>query len=94
MDSLYRFFALGTPWTQSMLSRDVNAATRLAEASWRRVKAHSMLSRDVNVATRLAEASWGRDNPSARLYKLPFISFMWQIGTWIKLSHQEVVQSL
>ena len=24
------------PWTQSMPSRDVNAATRLAEASWRR----------------------------------------------------------
>ena len=24
------------PWAQSMLSRDVNAATRLAEASWRR----------------------------------------------------------
>ena len=24
------------PWPQSMPSRDVNAATRLAEASWRR----------------------------------------------------------
>ena len=27
---------MGVPWTQSMLSRDVNAATQLAEASWRR----------------------------------------------------------
>ena len=29
---------LGTPWTQSMPSRDVNAVTRLAEASWWRDK--------------------------------------------------------
>ena len=36
MDSLYRFLTSGIPWTQSMPSRDVNAATRLAEASWRR----------------------------------------------------------
>ena len=36
MDSRYRFMTLGIPWTQSMPSRDVNAATRLAEASWRR----------------------------------------------------------
>ena len=36
MDSRYRFLTLGIPWTQSMPSRDVNAATRLAEASWRR----------------------------------------------------------
>ena len=36
MDSRYRFLTLGTPWTQSMPSRDVNAVTRLAEASWRR----------------------------------------------------------
>ena len=35
MDSRYRFLTLGTPWTQSMPSRDVNAVTRLAEASWR-----------------------------------------------------------
>ena len=34
MDSRYRFLTLGTPWTQSMPSRDVNAVTRLAEASW------------------------------------------------------------
>ena len=39
MDSRYRFLTLGTPWTQSMPSRDVNAVTRLAEASWRRDKA-------------------------------------------------------
>ena len=26
------------PWTQSLPSRDVNAATQLAEASWRRDK--------------------------------------------------------
>ena len=38
MDSRYRFMTLGIPWTQSMPSRDVNAATRLAEASWRRDK--------------------------------------------------------
>ena len=38
MDSRYRFLTLGTPWTQSMPSRDVNAVTRLAEASWRRDK--------------------------------------------------------
>ena len=38
MDSHYRFLTLGIPWTQSMPSRDVNAATRLAEASWRRDK--------------------------------------------------------
>ena len=31
MDSSYRFLTLGTPWTQSMRSRDVNAATRLAK---------------------------------------------------------------
>ena len=36
MDSRYRFLTLGTPWTQSMPSCDVNAVTRLAEASWRR----------------------------------------------------------
>ena len=34
MDSRYRFLTSGIPWTQSMPSRDVNAATRLAEASW------------------------------------------------------------
>ena len=34
----YRFLTLGTPWTQSMPSRDVNAVTRLAEASWWRDK--------------------------------------------------------
>ena len=38
MDSLYRFLTLGIPWTQSMPSRDVNAATRLAEDSRRRDK--------------------------------------------------------
>ena len=38
MDSLYRFLTLGTPWTQSMPSRDVNAVVRLAEASWWRDK--------------------------------------------------------
>ena len=36
MDSRYRFLTLSIPWTQSMPSRDVNAVTRLAEASWRR----------------------------------------------------------
>ena len=35
MDSRNRLLTLGIPWTQSMLSRDVNAATRLIEASWR-----------------------------------------------------------
>ena len=38
MDSRYRFLTLGIPWTQSMPSRDVNAAMRLADASWRRDK--------------------------------------------------------
>ena len=38
MDPRYRFLTLGIPWTQSMPSRDVNAATRLAEASWTRDK--------------------------------------------------------
>ena len=38
MDSRYRFLTSGIPWTQSMPSRDVKAATRLAEASWRRDK--------------------------------------------------------
>ena len=38
MDSRDRFLTLGIPWTQSMPSHDVNAATRLAEASWRRDK--------------------------------------------------------
>ena len=33
MYSRYQFLTLGIPWTQSMPSRDVNAATRLAEAS-------------------------------------------------------------
>ena len=41
MDSRCRFLTLGIPWTQSMLSRDVNAATRLAEASWRRDKGYN-----------------------------------------------------
>ena len=38
MDSRYRFLTLGIPWTQSMTSHDVNAATRVAdhEASLRR----------------------------------------------------------
>ena len=36
MNSRYRFLTSGIPWTQSMPSCDVNAATRLAEASWRR----------------------------------------------------------
>ena len=36
MDSRYGFLTLGIPWTQSMPSCDVNAATRLAEASWSR----------------------------------------------------------
>ena len=35
MDSRYQFLSMGIPWTQSMPSRDVNAATRLAESSWR-----------------------------------------------------------
>ena len=45
MDSRYPFLTLSIPWTQSMPSRDVNAATRLAEASWRRdnVKKHNVL---------------------------------------------------
>ena len=38
MDSCYRFLMLSIPWTQLMPSRDVNAATRLAEACWRRDK--------------------------------------------------------
>ena len=38
MESHYRFLMLGIPWTHSMSSRDINAATRLAEASWRRNK--------------------------------------------------------
>ena len=33
MDSRYRFLTSGIPLTQSMPSRDVNTATRLAEAS-------------------------------------------------------------
>ena len=36
MDSRYRFLTSGILWTQSMPSRDVNAVTPLAEASWRR----------------------------------------------------------
>ena len=36
MDSRYRFLTLGMPWSQSMLSRDVNTATQLTEASWKR----------------------------------------------------------
>ena len=43
MDSRYRFLTSGIPWTQSMPSRDVNAATRLAEASWRRDKEESQV---------------------------------------------------
>ena len=35
MDSRYRFLTLGSPWTQTMLSLDVNAATGLVEASRR-----------------------------------------------------------
>ena len=38
MDFRDRFLTLGIPWTQSMPSRDVNAATQLADASWRRDK--------------------------------------------------------
>ena len=38
MDSRHRFLTLGIPWTQSVPSRNVNAATRLAEACWRRHK--------------------------------------------------------
>ena len=38
MDSRYRCSTLGIPWTQSMPSRDVNAVTRLVEASLRRDK--------------------------------------------------------
>ena len=49
MDSRYRFLTLGTPWTQSMPSRDVNAVTRLAEASWRRDK-KNLVVRDLNPA--------------------------------------------
>ena len=33
MDSRYRVLTLTIPWTQSIPSRDVNAATQLAEAS-------------------------------------------------------------
>ena len=36
MDSRYQLLTLDIPWAQSMPSRDVNAATRLTEASWRR----------------------------------------------------------
>ena len=35
MDFIYRFLTLGIPWTQSMPSCDVNAATLLAEVSWK-----------------------------------------------------------
>ena len=38
MDSRYRFLTLGIPLAHSMPSRDVNAATQLAEAIWRRDK--------------------------------------------------------
>ena len=33
MDFRYQFLSLGIPWTQSMPSCDVNAATGLAEAT-------------------------------------------------------------
>ena len=36
MDSRYRVLTVVIPWTQSIPSCDVNAATRLAEVSWRR----------------------------------------------------------
>ena len=44
MESRYRFITLGIPWAHSMPSRDVNAATRLAEANWRRDKAPNVLN--------------------------------------------------
>ena len=44
MDSRYRFLTLGIPWTQSIPSRDVNAATPFAEASLRRDKALNLLN--------------------------------------------------
>ena len=47
MDSSFRFLTLGMPWTQSMPSRDVNAATRLAEASWRRDNAKYRVFHDI-----------------------------------------------
>ena len=46
MDSHYQFLTLGIPLTQSMPSRDVNAATRLAEASWRRDNLVHVVKRD------------------------------------------------
>ena len=36
-----RFLTLGVPWAQSMPSRDVNAATRLAESGCRRDNAQT-----------------------------------------------------
>ena len=55
MDSRYRFLTLGTPWTQSMPSRDVNAVTRLAEASWWRdncIKELSISIRELSFSIR------------------------------------------
>ena len=57
MDSRYRFLTLGIPWTQSKPSRDVDAATRLAEASWRRDNVRRM---DRGLVEHLAEPAMNR----------------------------------
>ena len=54
MDSRYRFLTLGTPWTQSMPSRDVNAVTRLAEASrWRDNKTRGVMLNKCGLLTQV-----------------------------------------
>ena len=64
MDFRYRFLTFGIPWTQSMSSRDVNAATRLAEARWRRDNVHKNL---VSYFTQKRDIAGGRSTLTAYL---------------------------
>ena len=60
MDSRYRFLTLGTPWTQSMPSRDVNAVPRLAEASWWRDNNRRRIENGKNIIQQETATLWLR----------------------------------
>ena len=76
MDSRYRFLTLGTPWTQSMPSRDVNAVTRLAEASWRRDNVLKYIRSAFTVSQKLEKSlvTWRNMTEIVRYSQLSFFA--------------------
>ena len=84
MDFRYRFLTLGTPWTQSMPSRDVNAVTRLAEASLRRDKKN----------TKSCENVVGMSISIMQFAPLSYVPFSWRHPRMTLLKYWSFIDTL